>query len=370
MTHPNHRHDVESILKQFCIDGRFRSAAPYGNGHINDTYCTVFDCGGALIRYILQRINHAVFKNPPALMDNIRRVTEHLRRKQAGRADARRRTLTLIPARDGNVFHRDEDGNSWRVYEFIEGARTHETVESPRHAFEAAKAFGEFQRLLADLPGPRLHESIPDFHHTPKRFEAFERAVEADAVGRADSAGPEIDFARRRRPLASLLLDLHRDRAIPERITHNDTKINNVMLDDATHEGLCVIDLDTVMPGLALYDYADMVRTATSPAPEDECDLSKVRMRMPMYEALVRGYLAGAGDGLHDAERRHLVDAGRLITLEIGVRFLTDYLAGDVYFKTRRAGHNLDRCRTQFKLIESIEEQQTAMEKLADAPRR
>jgi aminoglycoside phosphotransferase (APT) family kinase protein len=358
----NLKHEVRAVARQFPLRGEFFSAAPYGSGHINDTYCLVFDQGGARVRYILQRINHLVFKNPPALMENIRRVTAHLGQKAAGASDAGRRVLTLIQALDGQPHYCDAQGNFWRVYIFIEKARTFDAVESTQQAFQAAKAFGQFQKLLADLPAPRLQDTIPDFHHTPKRFAALEKAIAADASNRAHLAKPEIEFALRHKSATSLLLDAK----LPERVTHNDTKFNNVMLDDATGEAICVIDLDTVMPGLALYDFGDMVRTATSPAKEDERDLSKVKMQLPMFEALARGYLASAAEFLTPAEKKFLSFSGQLITLEIGLRFLTDYLAGDTYFKVHREGHNLDRCRTQFKLVESIEQQEAAMNKLVE----
>jgi aminoglycoside phosphotransferase (APT) family kinase protein len=246
------------------------------------------------------------------------------------------------------------------VYRFIERARTYDTVGSPQQAFQAAKAFGQFQKMLVDLPAPQLHDTIPDFHNTPKRFMAFERTLAADAADRAVLAKPEIDFAFAHQSIAGVLLDAH----LPERVTHNDTKFNNVMLDDAAGEGICVVDLDTVMPGLALYDFGDMVRTATSPADEDEPDLSKVTMQFPMFEALARGYLSSAGNFLTQSERQYLAFAGKLITFEQGIRFLTDYLAGDTYYKVHRDGHNLDRCRTQFKLVESIEQQEEKMDLL------
>jgi hypothetical protein len=362
------RHDIRSLASKFQIPGDFVAAAPYGSGHINDTYCAAYDRDGVSVRYIHQRINHGIFNDPVALMDNIQRVTEHLRGKLSGQPDAERRTLTLVPACDGRMFYQDESGNFWRTYLFIERAQTYDVAESPTQVFQAARAFGQFQQLLADLPAPPLRNTIPGFHDTPKRFAAFQQAVAADAVDRAQSAKAEVDFALRRQSITGLLLDLQRQGAIPERTTHNDTKINNVMLDDATQEGICVIDLDTVMPGLAHYDFGDMVRTMTSPAAEDERDLSKVRMRLPMYEALVQGYLSAVGDILNETERRHLAFSGKLITFEIGLRFLTDYLSGDVYFKVHREGHNLDRCRTQFKLVESIEEQEAEMQKLAESP--
>ena len=355
------KHDVRLVASRFQIHGAFQEAAPYGSGHINDTYCAVFDQAGTLVRYILQRINHNVFKNPVALMENVQRVTEHLAGK--GDRDSSRRVLTLVPTRTGDCCHRDEQGNYWRTYLFIEKARTYDAAESAQQAFQAAQAFGRFQKLLADLPAPRLHDTIPDFHHTPKRFAALEKAIAEDVVNRGKLAKPEIEFALRRKEICSVLLDAK----LPERVTHNDTKFNNVMLDDSTGEGICVIDLDTVMPGLALYDFGDMVRTTTSPTKEDERDLSRVQMQFPMFEALARGYLSAAGEFLTPAEKRLLPFAGKLITFEIGIRFLTDFLAGDTYFKVHREGHNLDRWRTQLKLVESIERREEAMNKLVEA---
>jgi hypothetical protein len=353
-------HNIAAVAGQFQLCGEFLSAVPWGNGHINDTYCAVFDQAGAQVRVIVQRINHNVFKNPAALMDNIQRVTTHLAAQVSGEPDCGRRALTLISARDGRAWHVDTEGCYWRAYRFIENASTYDTVESAGQAFQAAKAFGQFQKLLAGLPAPRLHDTIVDFHHTPKRLLALEQAIASDVVGRAIQAKPEIEFALARRSITSLLLDAK----LPERVTHNDTKFNNVLFDNATGEGICVIDLDTVMPGLALYDFGDMVRTVTSPAMEDERDLSKVTMQFPMFEALVRGYLASTGSFLTQAEKQHLAFSGKLITFEIGLRFLTDYLAGDTYFKVHRDGHNLDRCRAQFKLVESIEQQEEKMDRL------
>ena len=358
----NLKHDVRAVARHFQIAGEFLEAAPYGNGHINDTYRVVFDQAGTTTRYILQRINHNIFKDPAALMENIQRVTAHLARKAGGERDSSRRVLTLVPARDGGCYHRDEQGNHWRAYLFIEKAQTFDAVESTQQAFQAAKAFGKFQKLLADLPAPRLNDTIPGFHDTPKRFATLEKAIEADVVNRAKLAQPEIEFVLRHKAICSVLLDAK----LPERVTHNDTKFNNVMLDDATGEGICVIDLDTVMPGLVLYDFGDMVRTTTSPVKEDERDLSKVQMQFPMFEALARGYLSSAGEFLTPAEKRFLPFGGKLITFTIGIRFLMDFLSGDTYFKVHREGHNLDRCRTQFKLVESIEQQEAAMNKLVE----
>lgn len=349
--------NVRRVAQQFQMDGEFSSAAPFGSGHINDTFCAAFQRDGAQTRCLLQRINHDIFKNPDALMENVRRVTEHLRQKSARLPDAGRRVLTLIPTRDGTAFHRDAAGNCWRAFVFIEGSRSFDAVESPAQAWQAAKAFGEFQKQLADLPAPRLHDTIPDFHHTPKRFAALEQAIAADIARRVKLAKAEIEFALSRKSLCRVLLDA----GLPERVTHNDTKLNNVLLDDLTGEGICVIDLDTVMPGLAAYDFGDLVRSATCPASEDERDLSGVKMHFPLFEAVTRGYLSAAGEFLTQDEKKLLPFAGQLITFETGLRFLTDYLSGDTYFKVHRAGQNLDRCRRQFKLVESIEQQEAAM---------
>ncbi|HEV2485773.1 MAG TPA: aminoglycoside phosphotransferase family protein [Terracidiphilus sp.] len=354
--------NVRAVASQFEISGEFFEASPYGSGHINDTYRVTFHESGAPHRYILQRINHNIFKKPVALMENIQRVTAHLATKVASEPDWQRRVLRLISARDGRAWHVDAEGNHWRAYYFIEKARSFDAVESTEQAFQAARAFGRFQELLASMAAPRLHDTIPNFHHAPKRFKAFEEALDADVAGRAILVKPEVEFVFARQSITGVLLDAN----LPERVTHNDTKFNNVMLDDATGEGICVIDLDTVMPGLAPYDFGDMVRTTTSPAMEDEKDLSKVTMQFPMFEALVRGYLSSAGF-LTKAEKDLLAFSGKLITFELGIRFLTDYLAGDTYFKVHRDGHNLDRCRTQFKLIESIEQQEERMNRLVES---
>lgn len=352
-----------AIFDAFQIPGSCLDSRPYGSGHINDTYVVAFSQAGTRVRYIMQRINHLVFRSPEAVMENIVRVTSELQRRlaEARVPDISRRALRVIPASDGRSCAVDGEGNFWRCYAFIESAKTYDVIESGHQAYEAARAFGEFQGMVSELPGGRLHETIPDFHNTRARFEALRAAVSADSHGRLKEVGPEWDFIRAHEAMVDVLLRLHADGEIPERITHNDTKLNNVMIDDTTETGICVIDLDTVMPGLALYDFGDMVRTATSPALEDEKDLSKVRMQMPMFEALVRGYLSGAGGFLVPAEIAHLAFSGKLISLEIGIRFLTDYLSGDTYFKIKRPEHNLDRCRTQLALVKSIEEQEDAM---------
>ena len=358
----NDSYDLAAVTAGFEIDGGFLSATRYGSGHINDSFCVKVNRHGQEKRALIQRINHHIFKNPVAVMENIQRVIAHLCAQTTGRPDGDRRVLRLIPARDGRAWHVDADGNYWRAYHFIDNARSYDIVQSPEQAHQAARAFGHFQQMLVNLPAPRLIETIPDFHHTPKRFAALERAIEADVANRAVLAKPEIEFALARRSMVSALIDAN----LPERVTHNDTKFNNVLLDDTTGEGLCVIDLDTVMPGLAAYDFGDMVRTTTSPAMEDERDLSKVVMDFAMYEALVRGYIESAGAFLTPAERKTLAVSGKLITFEIGIRFLADHLSGDTYFKIHREGHNLDRCRTQFKLVESIERQEEKMTRLVE----
>ena len=357
--------DLAAVVRAFPLLGQYRSGAPYGSGHINDTFAVVLDQAGTPVRYLLQQINDRVFKDVPALMDNIRRVTEHATKRAAeagADVDAARRALTLVPARDGLPYHRDAAGGWWRCYLFIEHARTYDLVQTPQQATAAARAFGEFQRMLVDLPGKRLHETIPYFHHTRRRFEAFRQAVEANSHGRAAQAQDEIAFALEHEPLVDVLLDLQARGAIPERVTHNDTKFNNVMLDDATQSGICVIDLDTVMPGIALNDFGDMVRSATNSAAEDERDLSRVHARLPIFEALVEGYLAAARPFLNEAEIAHLAISGQVITFEIGLRFLTDFLAGDTYFKIKRPNHNCDRAANQFALVRSLELQRSTME--------
>jgi len=363
------QHDLRSIVGAFQIWGDFVSAKPYGSGHINDTYAVTFDQGGAAVRYLLQRVNHTIFKDVPALMENVSRVCAHAQARLAatGCPVASRRALTLIPTRDGAAFHRDDASNYWRVYIFVENASGHDIIENEAQAFEAARAFGTFQELLTDLPGERLNETIPDFLIAVTRYEAFEAALEADSHNRAAQAKAEIEWLLARRDRTSAILELHEQGLIPERITHNDTKLNNVLLDDATGEAICVIDLDTLMPGFSLYDFGDLVRTSTSPVAEDEPDASKVIMQMPMFESLVRGYLQSVGEFLTPVEITGLPLGGEIITVVAVIRFLTDFLQGDMYYKTRRPNHNLDRCRTQIALVDSIDAQRNAMDACVQA---
>jgi hypothetical protein len=360
------KHNLNAVVAQFELPGTFVDAQPYGSGHINDTYLVRLRQESRVVPWIIQRVNHRIFQDVPGLMRNIQRVTEHLRQRLAAIAgsDVSRETLTVVPTRTGQAFHHDAEGNYWRTYVFITGARTYDEVQSGAMARQAARAFGTFQKLLMDLPAPALHETIPQFHHTPGRFAKLEAALAADGAGRAASCQPETEFALARKTTTALLVDQMATGALPSRVTHNDTKINNVMIDDRDGRGVCVIDLDTVMPGTVLYDFGDQVRTTTGAAAEDEQDLRKVHFHIGMFEALVRGYLETARDFLVPAELEHLAFCGRLITLEIGIRFLTDYLEGDVYFKTHRPAHNLDRCRTQFEMVRQMEQQAEAMERI------
>ncbi len=366
---PYKEQQLTDISRQFQIYGQIMHAETCKIGHINETYSATYDQGGTCVRYIHQKINQNVFKNPGAVMDNVMRVTTHIRGKleEQGANNLTRRSLTIVPTRKGDSFFRDAEGNFWRTFVFVEGVQTFESVQSAKQAFEAGKAFGTFQSLLVDLPGGRLHDTIPDFHNTRKRFSALQKAVKGDHFNRAADASQEIDFALKHENLVDVILNAMAKGKIPERVTHNDTKFNNVMLDTKTGEAMCVVDLDTVMPGCALYDFGDIVRTTTSPTLEDERDLRKVKMQMPMFEAIARGYLSSAGNFLNPVEKSMIPFAGKLITFTIGIRFLTDFLNGDTYFRIHRPGHNLDRARTQFKLVESIEEQEEAMQKFVDA---
>ena len=359
---------LQEISKQFQIYGEILHAETCKIGHINETYSATYDQGGTRVRYIHQKINKSVFKNPVALMKNVMRVTTHIRKKlEAGGAnDITRRSLVVVPTRDGQSFYRNGEGEYWRSFVFVEGVQTFEAVQSPAQAFQAGRAFGEFQSFLVDLPDERLTETIPDFHNTRERFAALQQAIENDHFNRAQKAKAEIQFALAHEQIADVILNAMAKGKIPERITHNDTKFNNVMLDTKTGEAMCVVDLDTVMPGCALYDFGDMVRTTTSPTLEDELDLTKVKMQMPMFKKLAEGYLSTAGQFLTRREKSLIAFSGKLITFEIGIRFLTDYLSGDTYFRIHRPEHNLERCRTQFKLVESIEQQEKAMQRFVD----
>lgn len=357
-------HDLRAISALFQMRSDFVEAQAFGSGHINDTYLAVYDQAGLRVRYIHQRLNHHVFKNPEQVMENVARVTRHAldRLLAEGNPEAHRRTLTCIPALDGKPYTFDAEGNLWRTYPFIEGAKGHDEIENNEQAYQAARAFGAFQKLTADLSGERLHETIPDFHHTAKRLAALEEAIANDLAGRAKDVAEEIAFARSHAEDCCRITDLIESGAIPERVTHNDTKLNNVLLDETTSEGICVIDLDTTMPGSALYDFGDLVR-ATAGTTSEDAGGQRVSISLDRFEALVRGYLSTA-TFLNDAEMENLAFSGKLIALELGIRFLTDHLNGDTYFKISRPGQNLDRCRSQFAFVEAAEESMAAMEEI------
>jgi thiamine kinase-like enzyme len=350
------KQNIVEKINNFQLEGKFVQAIPYGTGHVNDTFLVECRKNQQVVRYILQRINHFIFTNPKQVMENIQRVTAHIRQKlqMSGAPDIDRRTLTVIPTKDGQNCFQDKQGCYWRLYRHIENARTWDYLNCPYQAYEAARMFGWFQRMLADWPLPKLHETIPDFHNTPKRLKVFLDILEKDPRNRASQANKEIQFVLEHSPICAGLVNLLKKGLICERITHNDTKINNVLFDMETDQGICVIDLDTVMPGLSLYDFGDMVRTATCQAAEDEQDLSKIEVDLVFYEQIVRGYAHETADILTQTEKEYLAFAAKLITFEQMIRFLGDFLNGDVYYKIHRPMHNLDRARTQMKLIQSI----------------
>lgn len=347
--------DPRAALRQFALEGEPVGIGPFPGGHINDSYRVTVRRGAARLTYVLQRINPAVFPDPARVMENVVRVTQHLtRRLQAsGVGDWRRRVIALVPARDGASWVTDPDGGNWRLYPFID-ARVTERAHTPSEAHAAAGAFGQFLQLLADYGGPPLHETIPGFHDTRTRYAALDRAVAADAGARVVGARAEIDAVLAQRALADVLPPLLESGEVPLRVVHNDAKISNVLFDAATGEALGVVDLDTVMPGSALHDFGDLVRSMASPTDEDETHLERVGVRLEFFAALARGFLEAAGVILTPRERELLVFAGRLATLEQAVRFFTDYLDGDHYYRTTRPRQNLDRGRAQLRLFDSL----------------
>lgn len=356
----------EEVISNFPFEGVLKECGVYGSGHINDTYLLVFDnAAPEETRIILQRMNKDVFENPVELMENITGVTSYLKERiveQGG--DPERETLNVIPAKDGKPYYLDSQGDYWRVYRFITDATSYDQVEKPEHFYQSAVAFGNFQRLLADYPAETLHETIEGFHDTRSRFAVFKKAVEDDVMGRADSVREEIQFVLDREDVANYFGDLLDRKEIPVRVTHNDTKLNNIMIDNKTGKGICVIDLDTVMPGLAMNDFGDSIRFGASTAAEDEKDLSKVSCSMELFELYAKGFIEGCGGKLTEKEILLMPMGAKVMTFECGMRFLTDYLQGDVYFKTHREGHNLDRCRTQFKLVGDMEKKRHMMQEI------
>lgn len=357
MKHTNFPRILEEVIAQYPFEGELIHCTPFGSGHINDTYLLTYRLADRSKRKIVvQRINTTAFKKPVELMENMLGVTEHLRRKILERGgDPDRETLTALRARNGNAYVWDSQRGFWRASLYIADSVSYDTVEKPEQFYESAVAFGRFQSLLSDYPAHTLHETIPDFHNTSVRFETFKKAVEEDVVGRADSVREEIQFLLDREDVAHCFGKLLEKGEIPLRVTHNDTKLNNVMFDVHTGKGICVVDLDTVMPGLAMNDFGDSIRFGASTAPEDERDLSKVWCDLDLFRLYAKGFLEGCDNKLTPREVELLPMGAKVMTYECGMRFLTDYLQGDVYFKIHREHQNLDRFRTHRKLITDME---------------
>ena len=353
---------LPQALEAFDFGGPVSEAVRYGEGHINDTFCVTNQAG---TRYILQRISADAFKRPDELMENILGVTEYLGRevRRAG-GDRSREALEVLRTRSGEPFLSDSAGGAWRVYPYVEGTVCCQTAETPELFAAAGRAFGRFQRLLQGYPAGTLHETIPRFHDTEDRLSRLKAALEADPLGRAQGCRAEIDFALAREADCSVALQALRDGVLPLRVTHNDTKLNNVLLDAKTGRGLCIIDLDTVMPGLSINDFGDSIRFGANHSAEDERDLGKVNLDLDLFEVYAGAFLEGAEGSLTDAEIRFLPWGAKLMTLECGMRFLTDHLEGDHYFHIHREGQNLDRCRTQFKLVADMEAAWDQMERI------
>lgn len=355
---------LQDALQAFPFPGALVGAVRYGNGHVNDTFCvyTQLD-NGEPRRFILQRINTDTFKNPVGLMENITQVTDYIAREaEAKGEDPERSTMTVMQTKDGQDFYKDAEDGCWRVYIFVDNTYFLERAENAEQFYESARAFGMFQRQLAHFDASKLHETIPLFHDTRNRYKNLEAAIAEDKVGKVQEVEAEIQFVRDRQDKVGHLMDMLDRGELPLRVTHNDTKLNNVLFDKDTDQAIVVIDLDTVMPGLALHDFGDSIRFGASTALEDEQDLSKVSMSLDLYEAYTKGFMETAGQALTDTEIENLRWGAYLMTLECGIRFLTDHLEGDHYFRVHRENHNLDRCRTQFKLVEDYEEKWQEMQ--------
>ena len=353
-----------SVCRKFNIGGQLRETKVFSDGHINSTYLAVFESERGIRKYLVQKINTHVFKDQEVLMNNIAGVTHHLRKKlRLTGGDPERETLRFLQTEDGK-YYINIDGSCWRIYNFIDKSYTTNLIKNRTLFEEAGKSFGRFQGLLSDYPSESLKETIPDFHNTPKRIENLEKAIEEDIVKRVKEVKEEIDFCLSKKQEAKIALDLLAEGRIPLRVTHNDTKINNILFDEATGKGLCVIDLDTIMPGLSLYDFGDAIRSGAALALEDEKDLSKVGVSLELYESYVKGYLSSCAEALTIDEVKHLAYGAWLLTFECGVRFLTDYLQNDVYFRTHYEGHNLVRAKNQLKMAQDIEEKLPVMNEI------
>ena len=357
---------VEEAIQNFKFEGTLIDTRPYGSGHINDTYLLTFEIASmGRMKVILQRMNKQIFTKPEELMENIIGVTSYLREKIIENGgDPDRETLNLISTVGEKPYYIDSKGDYWRSYIFITDATSYDQVEKPEDFYQSAVAFGNFQRLLSDYPAGTLHETIQGFHDTKARFQTFREAVKKDVCGRAAKVQKEIEFVLAHEEVANIFSDLQEKGELPLRVTHNDTKLNNIMIDNCTGKGICVIDLDTVMPGLAMNDFGDSIRFGASTAAEDEQDLSKVSCSMELFEIYVKGFLEGCAGRLTPREVELLPMGAKVMTFECGMRFLTDYLEGDHYFKIHREEHNLDRCRTQFKLVEDMERKWDMMQQI------
>lgn len=360
---------IRTLGEVFAIAGECIDVSVIKSGHINATYKAVFrQKNGHERAYLIQKINSNVFRDSDKLMHNIVLVTTHLREKiLIEHGDINRETLNFLQAQNGKFYYTDENGEDWRVCYYIDGIYSCDAI-TDREVFKSSgKAFGEFQKRLADLPGESLYETIPDFHDTGKRFLALQRAIEEDIAGRRDDCRAEIEFALARERDCTVLTGMIARKELPLRVTHNDTKLNNILFDKQTDRGICIVDLDTVMPGLSLYDFGDSIRFGANTAAEDETDLTKVSLDIDLYRAYTEGYLSTAGNSLTVKEASLLPFSARLITFECGIRFLTDHLNGDTYFKTDYPGHNLVRCRTQFALVADMEKKYDEMKRINDA---
>lgn len=355
--------DIEKIASNFNLQGIFTGYEKINNGHINSTYTIIFDVDGKVKKYVLQKINTGVFKNPDKLMSNIVGVTAHIRKKdkENNLPYANRGTLKFLPCTDGKYYYKDEKDQCWRVYKFVDDVYTCNTIDSTEVFCNAGVAFGDFQNALADYDSSQLFETIENFHNTVTRFADFKKAVNDNLSGRLENVKAEVDFAFARESDAHVLVDLIAEEKLPIRVTHNDTKLNNILFDNTTNKGICIIDLDTVMPGLSLYDFGDSIRFGANTAAEDEQDVSKVSLSLKLYEAYVKGYLSSAKDSLTDLEKELLPFGAKIMTYECGIRFLMDYLNGDTYFKTEYPEHNLVRARTQFALVADMEKKMDQM---------
>lgn len=359
--------ELTKVISAFNLEGELQECIVFGNGHINDTFRLTFETEQGTRRYILQKMSSVVFKKPVELMENISNVTAWLKKKiRENGGDTERETLNLVMTEEGLPYHVDKEGEYWRVYKFIEGATCYDAVKNDDDFYQSAVAFGHFQRLLADYPAETLHETIPNFHNTPDRMRIFREAVQRDECGRAAGVQEEIRFIEEHEKLSHVLYDLLEEGKLPLRVTHNDTKLNNIMIDDATGKAVCVIDLDTVMPGLSAHDFGDSIRFGASTGAEDERDLSKISCDLHLYEVYTKGFIEGCGGALTEIELDMLPWGAVLMTFENGIRFLTDYLEGDHYFKIHRDGQNLDRCRTQLKLVSDMEEKMQQMQQIVN----